>query len=70
MDITIEAIYQNGVLKPTQVLPFQEDQKVLITVKPAASHVRQTAGLMGWTGSQSDADFVATSPELDPQEDE
>jgi hypothetical protein len=24
--------------------------------------------LIGWTGSQEDADFVALSPELDPQE--
>ena len=29
---------------------------------------RRTAGLIGWTGSQADADFVALSPELDPQE--
>ena len=34
------------------------------------SRVRQTAGLIGWTGSQQDADLVALSPELDPQEDE
>ena len=40
-----------------------------ITVKPAVSHVRRSAGLIGWTGSQEDADFVALSPELDPQED-
>ena len=36
----------------------------------AELRLRQTAGLMGWTGSQQDADFVALSPELDPQEDE
>jgi len=34
------------------------------------SRVRQTAGLMGWTGTQEDADFVAMSPQLDPQEGE
>ena len=70
MAITVEAVYENGVLKPTQALPLHEHQKVMITVKPAMSRVRQTAGLIGWTGSQEDADFVATSPELDPQEDE
>jgi hypothetical protein len=37
-------------------------------VKRAVSRVRQTAGLIGWTGSQEDADFVALSSELDPQE--
>ena len=70
MAITVEAVYENGVLKPTQALPLHEHQQVMITVKPAMSRVRQTAGLIGWTGSQEDADFVATSPELDPQEDE
>ncbi|MBM4073692.1 MAG: DUF104 domain-containing protein [Planctomycetes bacterium] len=68
MTLTVEAIYENGVLKPAQPLPLQEHAKVLITVKSAASRVRQTAGLIGWTGSQEDADFVALSPELDPQE--
>ncbi len=70
MTIVIDAIYEDGVLKPAQALPFAEHQKVEITVKAAVSRVRQTAGLIGWTGSQEDADFVATSPELDPQEDE
>lgn len=70
MAITVEAVYENGVLKPARALPLQEHQKVLLTVTPAVSRVRQTAGLIGWTGSQEDADFIATSPELDPQEDE
>jgi hypothetical protein len=39
-----------------------------VTVTRAGSRVRQTAGLIGWTGRQEDADFVALSPELDPQE--
>jgi predicted DNA-binding antitoxin AbrB/MazE fold protein len=69
MMITVEAVYENGVLKPSEPLPFKEHEKVRVTVKPAVSRVRQTAGLIGWTGSQEDADFVALSPELDPQED-
>ena len=68
MSITIEAVYENGVLKPSEPLPFKEHEKVQITLKAAVSRVRQTAGLIGWTGSQEDADFVALSPELDPQE--
>jgi predicted DNA-binding antitoxin AbrB/MazE fold protein len=69
MAITVEAVYEDGVLKPAQPLPLAEREKVQITVKPSVSRVRQSAGLMGWTGSQADADFVALSPELDPQED-
>jgi len=67
MSITVEAVYEDGVLKPVRALPLVERQKVEITVKAVPGRVRQTAGLMGWTGSQEDADFIATSPELDPQ---
>lgn len=35
MALTIEAVYENGVLKPTQPLPFQEQQRVTITVEPS-----------------------------------
>ena len=69
MTLTIEAIYENGVLKPLQLLLLKEHEKVRITVEPAVSRVRRSAGLIGWTGSQEDADFVALNPELDPQED-
>ena len=70
MALTVEAVYEDGVLKPAEPLPLKEHEKVRVTVKAAASRVRQTAGLIGWTGSQEDADFVALNPELDPQEDE
>jgi predicted DNA-binding antitoxin AbrB/MazE fold protein len=70
MSITVEAIYEGGVLKPVRALPLVELQKVEITVTTVRSRVRESAGLMGWTGSQEDADFIAKSPELDPQEDE
>ena len=52
MTLTVEAVYENGVLRPTQPLPLQEHEKVQVTVKRASSRVRQTAGLIGWTGSQ------------------
>ena len=68
MSITVEAVYENGVLKPVQPLPFKEQEKVQVTVKSATSRVRKSAGLIGWTGSQEDADFIALSPELDAQE--
>jgi predicted DNA-binding antitoxin AbrB/MazE fold protein len=68
MPITVDAIYENGVLRPARPLPLREHERVQITVNAAGSRVRQTAGLVGWTGSQEDADFIALSPELDPQE--
>ena len=68
MGLTLEAIYEDGVLKPARPLPLREHERVRITVEPTVSRVRQSAGLMGWTGSQEDADFVALSPELDSQD--
>jgi predicted DNA-binding antitoxin AbrB/MazE fold protein len=69
MSITVEAVYENGVLKLAKPLPLQDHERVQVTVQRAVSRVRQSAGLIGWTGSQEDADFIALSPELDPQED-
>lgn len=67
MVMTVDAVYEDGVLKLSSPLLLKEHEKVQITGKPAASRGRQLAGLMGWTGSQEDADLVA-GPELDPQE--
>jgi predicted DNA-binding antitoxin AbrB/MazE fold protein len=65
MSLTVEAIYENGVLKPVEPLPLREHEKVRVTVHTGTSRARQTAGLMGWTGSAELADFFATDPELD-----
>jgi predicted DNA-binding antitoxin AbrB/MazE fold protein len=35
MALTIEAVYENGVLKPAQPLPLKEHEKVRVTVEPA-----------------------------------
>jgi predicted DNA-binding antitoxin AbrB/MazE fold protein len=70
MTITVEAIYENGVLKLQKPLPFEEHQRIQVTVRAVGSRVRRSAGLMGWTGTQEDADFVALNPELDVQESE
>jgi predicted DNA-binding antitoxin AbrB/MazE fold protein len=68
MGLTFEAVYEDGVLKPARPLPLREHEKVRITLEPAVSRVRRSAGLIGWTGTQEEADFVALSPELDPQD--
>ena len=65
MSLTVEAIYENGVLRPAQPLPLKEHEKVTVTIHPAVSRARETAGLMGWTGSAELADRFATDPELD-----
>jgi predicted DNA-binding antitoxin AbrB/MazE fold protein len=50
MSITIEAIYENGVLKPTQPLPFKEHEKVQVTVDSQIGWAERTAGMLKWTG--------------------
>ncbi|MGP0069401.1 MAG: antitoxin family protein [Isosphaeraceae bacterium] len=50
MTLTIEAIYENGVLKPAQPLPLKEHETVRITIEPQGSWAERTAGLLKWTG--------------------
>jgi predicted DNA-binding antitoxin AbrB/MazE fold protein len=50
MAITVDATYENGVLKPDQPLPLQEHQRVQISVQPTPSIARQSAGLLRWRG--------------------
>jgi predicted DNA-binding antitoxin AbrB/MazE fold protein len=65
MAITVEAVYENGVLKLDQPLPLPEHQKVRVTIEPALTWAERTAGIMAWQGSSTDAEYFATSPELD-----
>jgi predicted DNA-binding antitoxin AbrB/MazE fold protein len=50
MAITIEAVYENGVLKPAQPLPLKEHEKVRITIEPGLTWAERTAGTLGWKG--------------------
>jgi predicted DNA-binding antitoxin AbrB/MazE fold protein len=50
MSITVEATYENGVLKPLQPLPLQEHEKVKVTIHTGISVAEQTAGMLKWTG--------------------
>lgn len=68
MTLTVEAVYENGVLKPAQPLPFQEHERVRLTVQPVVSRARQTAGLLRWTGDPALLERFIMDPELDPLE--
>ncbi len=37
MTLTVEAIYENGVLKPLQPLPLKDHERVEVTVRSAAT---------------------------------
>ena len=50
MVLTIEAIYENGVLRPAQPLPLKEHEKVTVTIEAAGTWTERTAGMLKWTG--------------------
>ncbi|MBI3408688.1 MAG: antitoxin family protein [Planctomycetes bacterium] len=50
MPITIEATYENGVLRPAQVLPLKEHEKVRVTIEPDICWAERTAGMLKWSG--------------------
>ncbi|MGH7174493.1 MAG: antitoxin family protein [Gemmataceae bacterium] len=65
MDLTIDAVYENGVLKPVQPLPLREHETVQLTVVTKRNWVEETAGIMGFQGTVEEADYFATDPDLD-----
>jgi predicted DNA-binding antitoxin AbrB/MazE fold protein len=50
MPLTVEAVYENGVLKPMQPLPFKEHERVLVSVQAKPSIARESAGMLRWRG--------------------
>jgi predicted DNA-binding antitoxin AbrB/MazE fold protein len=64
MPLTVEAVYEDGVLKPAQPLPLKEHEKVTITVHPGPNWVEQTAGLIPCSDRQL-IEWAALDPELD-----
>jgi predicted DNA-binding antitoxin AbrB/MazE fold protein len=64
MPLGAEAAYENGVLRPAQPLPLQEHEKVLVTIQPAISLARQTAGIVPWTGDVETLEHIARDPEF------
>ncbi|MBW3538911.1 MAG: antitoxin family protein [Planctomycetes bacterium] len=68
MALVVEAIYENGVLKPSELLPLSENQTVQITIHQDSDWVGETYGIIRWTGDRAALDRFALDPELDPQE--
>jgi len=68
MMLTIEATYQNGILKPIAPLPLRELEKVQVTVQSQGSVAQHTAGIVPWTGDPELLERFAIDPAFDPQE--
>jgi predicted DNA-binding antitoxin AbrB/MazE fold protein len=68
MAITVEAVYEDGVLKPAAALPVNLDgQRVWVSLHIDAEpdRVQKAYGLIGWTGDAQSVEHVALDPEFD-----
>lgn len=74
MALTVEAVYENGVLRPAEPLPLKEHEKVQLTVFPAAEAQEAPGsgprgyGLIRWTGPLEDLDYLIEGEANDPLE--
>jgi predicted DNA-binding antitoxin AbrB/MazE fold protein len=64
MSLTIEAIYENGVLKPARPLPLKEHETVRITIEPQLSWAERTAGTLQWNGDFEDLRRIVEDDEF------
>ena len=64
MAITVDAVFENGVLRPTQPLPLKELEKVQITIQSERSWAERTSGLLHWTGDFETLRRVAEDDEF------
>jgi predicted DNA-binding antitoxin AbrB/MazE fold protein len=63
MTITIEAIYEDGVLKPAEPLPLKEHEQVRITVDARVSNLADCYGMMGWKGTHEELEQLLAEAE-------
>jgi predicted DNA-binding antitoxin AbrB/MazE fold protein len=64
MAITVEATYENGVLRLAEPLPLKEHEKVQVTVHPRVCSLADAHGIMGWTGDAETLERIALEPEF------
>lgn len=58
MNLEIEAVYENGVLKLDRPLPLQEQQRVKLTVQVPGGRARLSYGLIGWKGDPKELEYL------------
>ncbi len=63
--LQIEAIYVNGTLKLPRELPFQEGQKITITIH-TGSPAQRLYGLVPWTGDPDELRRFLSDPDEGP----
>jgi predicted DNA-binding antitoxin AbrB/MazE fold protein len=64
MNLTIDAVFENGVLRPLQPLPLADQQRVRVTVEPAPRFVPATYGLLGGKVDAQTVERIALDPQF------
>jgi len=64
MAITVDAVVENGLLRPMQPLPLKENEQVRITIQLKENWVQTSYGLCGWTGDADELRRLALAPDL------
>lgn len=70
MTLTIEAVYENGVLKPSQPLPLKENERVRLSihkasdVRSAMDAVERSHGVIRWIGDRETLRRIAEDDEF------
>ncbi len=68
MAIIIEAVYENGVLKPSAPLPWKDGERVSVAVSSLDSPILKGYGIMGFKGDAETLERIALDPEFLPEE--
>jgi predicted DNA-binding antitoxin AbrB/MazE fold protein len=58
MRLEIEAVYENGVLKPDHVLPLENGQRVKLTVHKPGGRAKASAGIFRWQGDRKELEHL------------
>lgn len=67
MQKTIEAVYENGVLKPFAALDLKEHEKVKIVFEKIGSAARASSGILKGLDNKT-IEEIALAPEFLPEE--
>lgn len=54
----VEAVYEDGILKPDLQLPLHNGQRVRLTVHKASNRAKASAGIFVWKGERKDLDYL------------
>jgi predicted DNA-binding antitoxin AbrB/MazE fold protein len=64
MTLTVEAIYENGVLKLDNPLPLPDHARVQVIVQVKQSVARESAGMLRWHGDWETLRRIAEDDEF------